>query len=126
MIDLNALISETFGTIEDIIPDAVIKGRLVKYDNVYNRATATYSKTETNSQEIKAVFDEIEELYRTAENSDAIVSKIHVFGLLDNPVELFDDLVLSLSTGDQTYKTEQLKQINVGESSVLHTFIITR
>jgi len=126
MIDLNALISQTFGTIESVIPDAIIYGELVKLEKVYDRNTATYITSITERQSVKCVFDHIEESFRIAENSDSIISKIHVFGLLPKPVELFDELILTMDGLETTYKTEQLRKINVGESSVLHTFIITR
>lgn len=126
MIDLNDLISETFGTIESVIPDAIVTGRLVKYDKVYNRDTLKYELIEVDTQDIKCVFDSIEESFRTSEHSDAVESKIHVFGLLEKPVSMFDEMILNMSTGDKEFKTDKLKQINVGESSVLHTFLITR
>lgn len=126
MIDLNRLITETFGTIENVIPDAVINGRLVKYDKVYDRSTAKYVNTQIDTQDIKCVFDYSDEIFRIAENSDSIVSKIHVFGLLPKPVEMFDEVILEMDNGDEVYKTEQLRKINIGESSVLHTFVITR
>lgn len=136
MIDLNDLISETFETIERVIPDAVVKGRLVKYDKVYNRDTLKYEQIEVDRQDIKCVFDTIEESFRTAEHSDTIISKIHVFGLLEKPVEMFDEMSIGYYVQDwysfffdpypTAFKTDKLKQINVGTSTVLHTFLITR
>jgi len=126
MIDLNGLIQETFGTIEQVIPDAIVHGKLVKYDKVYNRDTAKYENTISDYQDVKCVFDSIEDLYRTSENSDSIVSKIHVFGYLSKSVDLFDEMILTLSEGEVSYKTDKLRKINVGESAALHTFVITR
>jgi len=126
MIDLNELITSAFSTIESTIPGAVVNGRLVKYEAVYNRTTSKYDKTESDSQSIKCVFDYSEEAFRTAENSDTIIAKILVFGYLAKPVSMFDEVILSLSDGDVVYKTDKLRKVNVGESSALHTFIITR
>lgn len=125
-INLNALIKDAFNTIESIIPDAIVYGRLIKYTSTYNRATAQYDKVETARQSVRCVFDEIEESYRIAENSNTVVSKIHIFGLLDNTVDMFDVLELDIGTSVVTYRTAELTQINIGSSTALHTFIITR
>ena len=126
MIDLNSLINQTFGKIQEVVPDVIVQGELVKYDKVYDRNTATYSNQIIDQQSVRCVFDSTEEFFRTAEHSDSIVSKIHVFGYLLKPVDLFDELTLQLSQGPVTYKTDKLKQINIGESSALHTFLVTR
>lgn len=125
MINLNSLIKDAFSTIEQTIPDAIIYGRLVKYDKVYDRDTAKYVSTEVDAQPVKCVFENSDEMFRTSENTNTIISKIHVFGLLPKPVDMFDELQLTTESGVETYKTEKLRKINVGESSVLHTFIIT-
>jgi len=125
MIDLNALIQQAFGVIEDTIPQALVYGRLVKYDKTYNRTTSVYEFVESDSQDVKGVFDYEEEMYRVSENSNSVISKIHLFGLLSKPVGMFDELQLNIDSEIVKYKTEELRKINVGESSVLHTFMIS-
>lgn len=125
MIDLNGLVKQAFETIESTIPDAIVQGRLVKYEKTYNRSTSMYEFTESESQNVKCVFENSEEMFRTSENTDTIISKIHVFGLLPKPVDMFDELQLTIDSQIQKFKTEKLRKINIGESSVLHTFIIT-
>lgn len=124
-IDINALVKDAFKTIKETMPDAIVSGRLVKYEQTYDRDTAKYTATESDSQDVDCVFDETEEFFRVSENSNTVVSKIHIFGLLKKPVDMFDELQLTLDSGVKKYKTSQLTNINVGTSAVLHTFLIT-
>jgi hypothetical protein len=124
-VNINSLVNQAFATIEQVMPDAIVQGRLVKYDSVYDRDTAKYANTESDSQDVKCVFDESEEYFRISENSNTTTIKIHVFGLLDKTVDMFDELELTLKSGVKKYKTSELTSINVGTSAVLHTFIIT-
>ncbi len=125
-VDLDGLINSAFNTIEEIIPDAIVQGELVKYEKVYNRETAQYDENVVDRQAVRCVFDDIEESFRISENSNTFISKIHVFGFLEKQVEMFDELQLTMDSGLVTYKTAELTQVNIGKSTALHTFIITR